>query len=71
MKIYILHLTNSGTPESNEILSTWSTMSLAVSALEKALEDMDITPEENNDGDFAYIAQWEVGTELSGSQRRK
>lgn len=62
MKIYILHATNSGTPESNEILSTWSTMALAQSALEETLSDMDVTPAENADGDYAYIAEWEVGT---------
>lgn len=60
MKIYILHLTNSGSPEANQILSTWSTIRLAKSALEEAISDMDVTPEENIDGDYAYIAQWEV-----------
>ena len=63
MKIYILHATNSGTPESNEILSTWSTMDLAESALERELAYMEVTPEENFDGYYAYIAEWEVDTE--------
>ena len=55
-KVYILHHTNQGTPEANEIDSVHATMAEAKAQMKKALhEDYEATPAENEDEDYIYM----------------
>jgi hypothetical protein len=56
-KVYVLHHSNTGCPESGEIHSIYTTEADALAAMEKALnEEYDgVTPEENEEEDYEYM----------------
>lgn len=56
-KVYVLHHSFIGTPESGEIHSIYSSMRDAKSAMKRVLdEDYDgATPADNEDGEYMYI----------------
>ena len=56
-KVYILHHTNQGTPEANEIESVHGTMAEAKAHMKKVLhEDYEVTPAENEEEDYMYMS---------------
>ena len=60
-KVYILHHTNQGTPEANEIESVHGTMAEAKAQMKKVLhEDYEVTPAENEDEEYMYISSHTV-----------
>ena len=66
-KIYIVHHTNLGTPEANEIFGAYATERLAIAAMGTELsEGYDgTTLVENEDNDFEYMYYSEVILEFS------
>ena len=57
-KVYILHHTNQGTPESNEIDSVHTTMAEAKAQMKKVLHEEygGVTPAENEEEDYIYMS---------------
>lgn len=56
MNIYIVHHTNQGTPESNEIHGVYSTLKSATAAMKAELiESYDSSIEENKSEDYPYM----------------
>ena len=56
--VYVLHHTNSGTPESGQIHSIYSTNKDARDMMKKVLtEYYDCTMAENSDEDYMYISK--------------
>ena len=60
--VYIVHHTNSGTPEANEIFGAYATEELAIAAMKTELDRGydGTTLEENEDEDFEYMYCSEV-----------
>jgi len=54
--VYVLHHTNSGTPESGEIHGIYTTEDAALQAMEEVLkEEYEVTMDENEEEDFIYM----------------
>jgi hypothetical protein len=55
--VYVLHHTNSGTPESGEIHSIYITEAAALKAMEKTLDELydGVTLDENEEEDYVYM----------------
>jgi len=55
--VFVLHHTNSGTPESGEIHSIYTSRIAALAAMEQALEELydGVSAQENEDEDFIYM----------------
>ena len=60
-KVYIVHHTNQGTPESGEIHAVYSSSEAAYAELDKMLiEYYDVEPDDKDADDFMYISVHEV-----------
>ena len=56
-EVFVLHHTNSGSPESGEIQSIYTTEKAALAAMEKELKNnYDATMKDNRDEEYMYIS---------------
>lgn len=55
-KVYVIHHTLRGTPESGEIYAVYATKRAATKAMKIALDEWyDVTPEENEEDHYEYM----------------